>query len=153
MPPLRRSTRLARQVVEVDGTSYACFLYLIMIDVSMTGATVTPCFHRGSHRSCFLRYRTTTDQCGYFRAPFAVPAAAAIPNEDVTNREQRQQAIRDLEALLEPGAIEERITKYCRIFPSSIPTMMRVWTKRGAGHGLGHGLPYGLLYGLPMVRF
>ena len=106
MPPLRRSTRLARQVVEVDGTSYACFLYLIMIDVSMRGATVTPCCHRRIHRSCFRGHRTTSDQCGHCRAPFAVLAAAAIPNEDVTNREQqRQQARRDLEALLEPGAI------------------------------------------------
>ncbi|PFX17940.1 hypothetical protein AWC38_SpisGene17715 [Stylophora pistillata] len=111
MPPLRCSTRFARQVVEVDGTSYACFLYLIMIDLSMRGATVTPCSHRRIHRSCFRRLRTTSDQCGHCRAPFAVPAAAAIPNEDVTNREQqRQQAIRDLEALLEPGAIKERIT-------------------------------------------
>lgn len=118
MPPVQLSRHLARQDVQVDGTSYACLLCLTMIDVTMRGATLTPCCSRRIHRTCYDHHVATSDNCGHCRAPFA--ASAAI-SDDVTNKErQRQQAIRDLEALLEPGAIEDRITQVGQTLVSNI---------------------------------
>lgn len=79
---------------------------LTIIDVTMRGAKLTPCRSRCIHRTCYTHHVATSDHCGHCRAPFA-----AFPNGVTTREQQRQQAIRDLEALLEPGAIEERITQ------------------------------------------
>lgn len=72
----------------------------------MRGAKVTPCCSRRNHRTCYQRHVATSDCCGHFRAPFEANPAG-VPNR----KQQRQQAIRDLEALLEPGAIEDWITQ------------------------------------------
>ena len=107
MPPVRQSRRLAQQEVDVDDTSYACFLCLIMIDVTMHAAKLTPCCSRRIHRICYQHHMNSHDCCGNCRTPFAATNPVRVPDRE----QQRQQAIRDLEALLEPGAIEDWITQ------------------------------------------
>ena len=103
MPLVRQSRRLAQQEVEVDDTSYACFLCLIMVDVTMHAAKLTPCCSRRIHRICYQHHVNSHDCCGNCRTPFAATNPIRVPDRE----QQRQQAIRDLEALLEPGAIED----------------------------------------------
>lgn len=122
MPPVRRSRRLRRQDVEEDGAPYDCFICLTSITVNMYNATATPCCTRRVHRACYQQHVHTSAACGHCRRPFA--AQAAIDpirnppiNEDLARREaQRQQAIQDLEALLQPGALEARIQQVCVFF-------------------------------------
>ena len=122
MPPVRRSRRLRRQDVEEDGAPYDCFICLTSITVNMYNATATPCCTRRVHRACYQQHVHTSAACGHCRRPFA--AQAAIDpirnppiNEDLAMREaQRQQAIQDLEALLQPGALEARIQQVCVFF-------------------------------------
>ena len=126
MPPVRRSRRLARQDVEEDGRPYDCIICLTQINVNMHNATASPCCQRRIHRRCYQSHVHTSDTCGLCREPFTVheaQAMAAIANPepehpirqtDMELREQqRQQAIRDLEALLQPGALEARIEQVC----------------------------------------
>ena len=107
MPSVRRSRRLAQQEVEVDDTPYACFLCLVMIDVTMRGAKPTLCCSRRIHRTCRQHHVNSHDCYGNCRTPFAATNPVRVPDRE----QQRQQALRDLEALLEPGAIEDRITQ------------------------------------------
>ena len=107
MPPVRRSRRLAQQEVEVDDTPYACFLCLVMIDVTMRGLKLTPCCSRRIHLTFYQHHVNSHDFCGNCRTPFATTNPVHVPYRE----KQRQQAIRDLETLLEPGAIEYRITQ------------------------------------------
>ena len=107
MPPVRRSRRLAQQEVEVDDTPYACFLYLVMVDVTMRGAKLTPCCSRRIHRTCYQHHVNSHDCCGNCRTTFAATNPVRVPDRE----QQCQQAIRDLEALLEPCTIEDRIAQ------------------------------------------
>ena len=119
MPPVRRSRRLRRQDVEEDGAPYDCFICLTSITVNMYNATATPCCTRRVHRACYQQHVHTSAACGHCRRPFA--AQAAIDpirnppiNENLARREaQRQQAIQDLEALLQPGGLKARIQQVC----------------------------------------
>ena len=91
------------------------------------GTYVTSDFcQRRIHRRCYQSHVHTSDTCGLCREPFTVheaQAMAAIANPepehpirqtDMELREQqRQQAIRDMEALLQPGALEARIEQVC----------------------------------------
>ena len=107
MTPVRRSRRLAQQEVEVDDTPYACFLCLVMIDVTMRGAKLTPCCSRRMNPTCYQHHVNSHDCCGNCRTFFAATNPVRVPDRE----QQRQQAIRVSEALLEPGAIEDRITQ------------------------------------------
>ena len=96
MPPVRRSRRLAQQEVEVDDTPYACFLCLVMIDVTMRGAKPTLCCSRRIHRTCRQHHVNSHDCYGNCRTPFAATNPVRVPDRE----QQRQQALRDLKALL-----------------------------------------------------
>ena len=91
----------------MDDTPYACFLCLVMIDVTMRGAKPTLCCSRRIHRTCRQHHVNSHDCYGNCRTPFAATNSVRVPDRE----QQRQQALRDLEALLEPGAIEDRITQ------------------------------------------
>ena len=72
MPPVRQSRHLAQQEVDVDDTSYACFLCLIMVDVTMHAAKLTPCCSRRIHRISYQHHVNSHNCCGNCRTPFAV---------------------------------------------------------------------------------
>ena len=88
----------------------------------MHNATATPCCQRRIHRQCYQTHVRTSNTCGHCREPFTVHEAQAMAtvanpepehpflNADMElHEQQRQQAIRDLEALLQPGALKARI--------------------------------------------
>ena len=81
-----------------------------------TAILITPCCQRRIHCWCYQSHVHTSDTCGLCREPFTVhkaQAAIANPEPEHPIRQQRQQAIRDLEALLQPGALEARIEQVC----------------------------------------
>ena len=105
---------------------YDCFICLTRINVNMLNATVTPCCQRRVHRQCYQTHVHTSNTCGHCREPLAVheaQAMATIANPEPEHpfrqadmelcEQQRQQAIRDLEALLQPGSPEARIERVC----------------------------------------
>ena len=88
----------------------------------MHNATATPCCQRRIHRQCYQTHVRTSNTCGHCREPFTVheaQAMATVANPEPEHpfrkahmelhEQQRQQAIRDLEALLQPGALKARI--------------------------------------------
>ena len=102
----------------------------------MLNATVTPCCQRRVHRQCYQTHVHSSNTCGHCREPFTVheaQAMATVANPEPEHpfrqadmklcKQQRQQAIRDLEALLKPGAPEARIEQVCLkvlIFPEAV---------------------------------
>ena len=102
----------------------------------MLNATVTPCCQRRVHRQCYQTHVHSSNTCGHCREPFTVhevQAMAIVANPEPEHpfrqadmelcKQQRQQAIRDLEALLKPGAPEARIEQVCLkvlIFPEAV---------------------------------
>ena len=121
MTPVRGSRRLRRQDVEEQRAPYDCFICLTPITVNMYDAAATPCCTRQVHRACYQQHAHTLAACGHCRRQFATQAAISLRNplinEDLAIREvQRQQAIQDLEALLQPGALEARIQQVCVFF-------------------------------------
>ena len=92
----------------------------------MHNATATPCCQRRIHRQCYQTHVRTSNTCGHCREPFTVheaQAMATVANPEPEHpfrkadmelhEQQRQQAIRDLEALLQPGALNARIEQVC----------------------------------------
>ena len=99
-------------------------LYPMSVMYQSTAILITPCCQRRIHRWCYQSHVHTSDTCGLCREPFTVhEAQAAIANPEPEHpirqtamelrEQQRQQAIRDLEALLQPGALEARIEQVC----------------------------------------
>ena len=102
----------------------------------MLNATVTPCCQRRVHRQCYQTHVHSSNTCGHCREPFTVheaQAMATVANPEPEHpfrqadmklcKQQRQQAIRDLEALLKPRAPEARIEQVCLkvlIFPEAV---------------------------------
>ena len=112
---------MGRQDVEEDRGPYACFICLTPIIVNMYNATATPCCRRRVHHACYQQHVHALAACGHCQRPFAAQAAIdpignPLINEDLAMREvQIQQAIQDLEALLQPGALKARIQQV-RVF-------------------------------------
>ena len=136
MPPVRGSRRLRRQDVEEQRAPYHCFICLTPITVNMYDASATPCCTRQVHRACYQQHAHTLAACGHCRRPFATQAAIdqlrnPLINEDLAIREvQRQQAIQDLEALLQPGALEARIQQVCVFFILRIVVCVNISKKK-----------------------
>ena len=101
----------------------------------MLNATVTPCCQRRVHRQCYQTHVHSSNTCGHCREPFTVHEAQAMATvanpepehpfrqADMKLCKQQRQAIRDLEALLKPGAPEARIEQVCLkvlIFPEAV---------------------------------
>ena len=112
---------MGRQDVEEDRGPYACLICLTPITVNMYNATATPCCRRRVHHACYQQHVHALAACGHCRRPFAAqpaidPIGNPLINEDLPMREvQIQQAIQDLEALLQPGALKARIQQV-RVF-------------------------------------
>ncbi|PFX27137.1 hypothetical protein AWC38_SpisGene8162 [Stylophora pistillata] len=128
----RYSRRLREEGPEEDGQSYPCFICLVPITVNLMQVTVTTCCGRGIHRRCPDEHRASSNYCGHCRhpfpsrqrlyddendGPFAYGEAQENPVAQFGNIppplsaehvNMRQQAIADLRALLEPGALEAR---------------------------------------------
>ena len=83
----------------------------------MHNATATPCCQRRIHRQCYQTHVRTSNTCGHCREPFTVHEAQAMAT--VANPEpehlfrKADMELRDLEALLQPGALKARIEQVC----------------------------------------
>ena len=108
----------------------------------MLNATVTPCCQRRVHRQCYQTHVHSSNTCGHCREPFTVheaQAMATVANPEPEHpfrkadmelcKQQRQQAIRDLEAVTTRSSRSKDWTGMFKSSNFSRSSVLKPWSK------------------------